>query len=127
MTKPKWLTDLELMLSEEKGRGYITPKGLSVYVRVTTRRIKDNDDGLVGPRVRTLEIANVNATKIGQGCFSRWLPKFEALADKNNRVVYVENVQTVRFRKFFTKRGYIPCDTGQTDPIYPVSFWRKSR
>ena len=94
-----------------RGRAWIKSPGLEIYVRVTERMVGD-------ARVQTLEIASVNASKRGKGTFSTWLIGFEALADKLNRAVYVENVLTEQFALFWQNRpNYIQL-AGESPSFY---------
>ena len=84
-------------------RGWISPKGLAVYVRYTRHYI----NGVV---VDTIDLANINATQQGKGVFTAFLKKVEEIAKCQSRVVYIENVLERRFQEFFERRGYVLID-----------------
>lgn len=86
-------------------RGWIRSGHLSAYVRVTRRRVNREI-------VETIDVASVEVPEAhqGKGCFSRWLPKVEALAAKHGRIVFVESVLNDRLASFLVARGYHTVD-----------------
>jgi hypothetical protein len=54
----------------------------------------------------TLEIATVDATPLGTGTFTKFLEDAETVAEEHSLIVYVENLSTKRFARFFIRRGY---------------------
>ena len=81
----------------------------SVWIRVGTLKIyiRTNGRWLNETRVKMFEIANVDNTgKKGNGDFKAFLNDVESRKPFDG--IYIENVLTERFAKFFLNNGYIP-------------------
>ena len=79
---------------------------LRVYMRRAKRLIG-------GEYVETLDLANMEVDEPSRGCgrFTRFLVGAERLAMRRARIVFVENVLSRRFQRFFERRGYTKIET----------------
>jgi hypothetical protein len=88
---------------------WLRENGLQLYVRKSL------------PYKGLIELANVNAEKMGKGAFTAFLDRIEHLPLK------VENVISDRFADFFRRRGWheIPCGYGCPSFLNPVAVERE--
>jgi hypothetical protein len=108
------------MVVEKKVRAFIASRQKSkwlewrfghIYVRNSVRCA----DGYVFPALDVASI-EVNEDCQGKGNFTRWLTRVEILCEQEDLSIYVENVMSDRFNKFFIKRGYAPY------PLHPNCY-----
>lgn len=82
--------------------GWLVDGQVKAYMRKTERYI-------AGTFQPTLEIANVSVPPHhkGQGHFTEFLARVEAIAKAQKRTVLVESILEPRLGKFLLKRGYL--------------------
>lgn len=111
-----WIEDITRMIEyvrsgrSPNARSWLYSCGAKVYIRVG-RRYFDAVDGVPQPRF-TVDIGAVDLGRYaGRGEFDRFRVRLEKLCDANAAYLYVENVQTQRFRDYFIRNGYAVEDS----------------
>lgn len=99
--KPRMHREITEFISKPRGNSWFTNSDISLYLRMTMRKIEDE-------YVSVLDLANVTSHKSGKGYFRAFLVEFEVLAIKHSAAefIYIENVLTPQFAEFFRKNGF---------------------
>lgn len=101
MAKYNGIEKLNAILAEHSTRGNVRICTIDLYVRHGSVYI----DGVMESSV--FQLANIAARTPGTGAFKSLLPQLEAAAKQAGvDLIFVENVQNQRFRKFWETQGY---------------------
>jgi hypothetical protein len=95
--------NLSTFLASNIKNSWIELKHLRVYLRKSNRYLDKNTT------TPCLDIASISVdeNKQGQGIFTKFLDKFENIAKKLDRIVFIESILNDRLLKFLIeKRGY---------------------
>lgn len=89
---------LKLFLKRKKifpNNKWLYGEDLEIYVRDSEVFIKDEDF------IKAIQLANIKSLNPGKGLFTHFLNEAEKLGN-----IYIENVYSKRFKRFFVSNGY---------------------
>ncbi len=99
------------LLQLERGNAWVKEPGfVGLYVRIGSRLLGDEF-------VRTIDLANFEVRKKGQGVFTRFVAKIE----KYQLPIFIENVLEDRFAQFLPSLGFV-----RVEQTVPPCFLKQS-
>lgn len=119
---PEGVLDCSLLdfLISPRRRAWLEYENMKVYVRKSGRLDPESQEIVPAFDVASIEVYKAHR---GKGVFTAWLSEVELAVDEIMLPVFVENVLSKRFEKFFDDRGYTRVPWCEIVP----SFWRPAR